>query len=160
MRSLLLTLLILSLSATPALAELFDCPSGEVRLLAPNGEERARYLVRVAQTPEARERGLMFVEEMPADEGMLFLFDEPSEVGFWMRNTLIPLDLIFIEATGRIVRIHPDAVPHDETPIWSGSEVTGVLELNGGAAGRAGAAAGDTVGSPFFAALCGSSVNR
>jgi uncharacterized membrane protein (UPF0127 family) len=160
MRHLLLPLLILTLAGTPALAELSDCPSGGVRLLAPNGEERARYRVRVARTPQERERGLMFVEEMPADEGMLFLFDEPSEVGFWMRDTLIPLDLIFIEATGRIVRIHPDAIPHDETPIWSGSAVTGVLELNGGAAGRAGAVPGDMVSSPFFAALCGSSADR
>lgn len=105
------------LTAPVAAAQTPDCSPGEVIITAPDGAERSRYRVDVADEPAERERGLMFVEELPAGEGMLFVYDAPSEVGFWMRNTLIPLDLIFIEETGRIVRVHADAIPHDETPI-------------------------------------------
>lgn len=154
MRARLLPLLICLMSPSFAMAELVDCPSNELRVLAPDGAERTRFLVRIADDPEERERGLMFVEGMPEDEGMLFLFEEPSEVGFWMRNTLIPLDLVFIDKTGQIVRVHPGAVPHDETPIWSGSPVIGVLEINAGQAGAHGILPGDLAGSPYFSTMC------
>ena len=154
MRNRLLSLLILLLAPQGAAAELFDCPSDQVRVIAPDGTERARYQVSVADEPSERERGLMFVEELPRGEGMLFLFEAPGEAGFWMRNTLIPLDLLFIDETGRIVRVHPDAIPHDETPIWSGSPVIGALEINAGEAGRNGIAPGDLIGSPYFPSFC------
>jgi uncharacterized protein len=154
MRKRLLPLLILSLLPVPALAEPPTCPFHELRVLAPDGTERVRYRVQVADEPAERERGLMFVEALPQEEGMLFLFDAPSEVGFWMRDTLIPLDLLFIEPDGRIAHIHRDAVPQDETPIWSGVPVTGVLEVNAGEAERHGILLGDIAGSPFFPDGC------
>lgn len=154
MRYRLLPLLTLLLTPQISAAELYDCPSDEVRVIAPDGTERARYRVSVADEPAERERGLMFLEELPADEGMLFLFETPGEAGFWMRNTLIPLDLLFIDEAGRIVRVHPDAVPHDETPIWSGSPVIGALEINAGEAARNRIVPGDLVGSPYFPSFC------
>jgi hypothetical protein len=157
MRDRFLSLLILLLTPQGAAAELYGCLSDEVRIIAPDGTERARYGVSVADEPTERERGLMFVEQLPKDQGMLFLFDQPAEVGFWMRNTLIPLDLLFIDQAGLIVRVHPDAIPHDETPIWSGGAVTGVLEVNAGEAVRNGIVPGDLAGSPFFLNGCGAS---
>jgi len=154
MRTRLLCLLTLLLAPQGAAAELFDCRSYEVRIIAPDETERARYRVSVADEPSERERGLMFVEELPRGEGMLFLFEAPGEAGFWMRNTLIPLDLVFIDETGRIVRVHPDAIPHDETPIWSGLPVTAVLEVNAGEAARHGISVGDIAASPFFPDGC------
>lgn len=154
MRHRLLPLLTLLLTPQISAAELYDCPSDEVRVIAPDGTERARYRVSVADEPAERERGLMFLEELPANEGMLFLFEAPGEAGFWMRNTLIPLDLLFIDEAGRIVRVHPDAVPHDETPIRSRSPVIGALEINAGEAGRNGIVPGDLIGSPYFPSVC------
>jgi uncharacterized protein len=154
MRVRFLSMLIVFLIPSFALAELPDCPPDELRILAPDGSERVRYRVNIADSPEKRERGLMFVEGMPEDEGMVFLFEKPAEVGFWMRNTLIPLDLIFIDRTGRVVKVHPDAIPHDETLIWSDSPVVGVLEVNGGQAGLHGVVPGDLAGSPYFPAMC------
>jgi uncharacterized membrane protein (UPF0127 family) len=149
-----LSLLIFLICAGPVLAESPDCLPVEVAILSPDGSEKARYRVRIADKPDERERGLMFVEHLPADEGMLFLFDRPAEVEFWMRNTLIPLDLIFIEETGRVSRVHKGAVPHDETPIRSGGPVTGVLEVNAGEADRNGFSSGDVVVLPHFDARC------
>ncbi len=154
MRKRLLPLLILLFSPQVAAAELYGCPFHELRVLASDGAERALYRVEVADEQAERERGLMLVEQLPSDEGMLFYFEAPAEVGFWMRNTLIPLDLLFIQADGRIAHIHPDAVPHDETPIWSGVPVSGVLEVNAGEAARHGISVGDIAVSPFFPDAC------
>jgi len=154
MRHRLLTLLIILLSPSAAFSQGQTCPEGEVGVFAPDGSLRSLYQVSVADEPSERERGLMFVQRLPADEGMLFVFETAGEVGFWMRNTLIPLDMIFIDQTGRVVRVHHGAIPHDETPIWSGAPVTGVLEVIGGEAGRAGVEAGDLIRSPFFEGGC------
>lgn len=145
-----LSLLIFLICAGPVLAESPDCLPEEVAIVSPDGSERARYSVKIADDPEERSRGLMFVEHLPADEGMLFLFEHAGEVGFWMKNTLIPLDLIFIEETGRVSRVHNDAVPHDETPIRSGGPVSGVLEINAGEADLRLISVGDAVTSPFI----------
>lgn len=150
-----LPLLTFLICAGPALAEIPDCIPEEVAILSPDGSERARYSVKIADDPEERARGLMFVEHLPGDEGMLFLFERPGEVGFWMRNTLIPLDLIFIDKTGHVSRVHKDAIPHDETPIRSGGPVTGVLEVNAGDTDRNGISSGDVVFSPYFDTRCG-----
>lgn len=83
--------------------------------------------------------------------GMLFLYDSPRGVAFWMHDTLIPLDMVFIDAAGRIARIHADARPLDETPIPSGGPVRYVLEIGGGQAARLGLAPGQAV-APLAAA--------
>ncbi|MHB8527960.1 MAG: DUF192 domain-containing protein [Caulobacteraceae bacterium] len=109
-----------------------------------------RFKVEVADTDRTRERGLMFRKSLAADRGMLFDFKSPRQVAFWMKNTLIPLDMLFIGADGRIVSIANNAAPLSETPIASGGEVLGVLELRGGRAAEIGAAPGDQVRNRIF----------
>ena len=108
------------------------------------------FTVEIADTPASRERGLMFRKVMAPERGMLFDFKAPQEVAFWMKNTLIPLDMLFIAADGRIVSIASNAAPMSETPIPSGGEVLGVLELKGGRAGEIGASPGDRVRHRIF----------
>lgn len=122
------------------------CAPGAVDLRGEWGQ--ARFAVDVADEPAERSRGLMGVESMPAMRGMIFLYDRPQPASFWMRNTLIPLDMIFLDRTGTVTRVHENAVPLDETPIPGGDEVLAVLELNGGMAGRLGIAPGTELRHP------------
>jgi uncharacterized protein len=108
----------------------------------------ARFRVTVADDPAERAQGLMFVESMPTMSGMLFVYEAPSRASFWMENTLIPLDMIFADATGRIVTVHPDAVPLDRTAIPGGDAIQYVLEINGGLAARLGIVPGDLMQHP------------
>ncbi len=105
------------------------------------------FKVEVADTFATRERGLMFRKRLAADRGMLFDFKKVQEQGvsFWMKNTLIPLDMVFIGADGRIVSIARNATPMSETPIASAGPVLDVLELRGGRAAEIEAAPGDQV---------------
>ncbi|MEO8812338.1 MAG: DUF192 domain-containing protein [Caulobacteraceae bacterium] len=109
-----------------------------------------RFKVEVARTDASRERGLMFRKSLAADRGMLFDFRTPRPVAFWMKNTLIPLDMVFIGADGRIVRVAERATPLSETPIPSGGDVLGVLELRGGRAAQIDARPGDRVRQSMF----------
>lgn len=93
---------------------------------------QARFRVEVAETPDERAKGLMGRDSMPSGAGMLFVFQKTGQVSFWMENTLIPLDMLFLDENGRIVRIHHKAVPLDRTPIPGGENVRYVLEINGG----------------------------
>ncbi len=79
---------------------------------------------------------------------MLFVYEEPQPVAFWMRNTLIPLDMLFFDGSGRLERIHSNAVPHDETPIPGGNDIRYVLEINGGLAESLGIDLGAEIRSP------------
>lgn len=110
----------------------------------------AHFQVQIADTEPTRERGLMFVKHLGPADGMLFDFKTPQEVSFWMKNTLIPLDMLFIAPDGRIVSIARNAVPMDETGIPSGGAVLGVLELRGGRAAEIGAEPGDRVRERIF----------
>ena len=94
--------------------------------------------------------GLMNRTSMPERHGMLFLFDDVQERRFWMKDTLIPLDIIFIDNEGRIINIHPDAQPEDLTSVVSAAPARAVLELNGGAAARFGIKAGDIIHHTAF----------
>ncbi|PTQ09397.1 hypothetical protein CLG96_14415 [Sphingomonas oleivorans] len=107
-----------------------------------------RYSVEVARTPAEQERGLMFRTEMPADQGMIFPMDPPRPATFWMKNTVLSLDLIFIRADGTIARIAERAMPYSLDLIDSGEPVAAVLELNGGTAATDGIAEGDKVSWP------------
>ncbi|MFT4148960.1 MAG: DUF192 domain-containing protein [Paracoccaceae bacterium] len=111
-----------------------QCRPDVVDIRWPGG--KARFQVELAETPEAQQRGLMFRAELAPSAGMLFVFPEAKHASFWMKDTLIPLDMLFADASGRITRIHPDAIPHDETPIDGGGGVKFVLEINGGLAAR------------------------
>ncbi|MCE8535867.1 DUF192 domain-containing protein [Ruegeria pomeroyi] len=116
------------------------CRDDELRLRG--GGSELRFSIELAQTPQERSQGLMFRESLPRGAGMLFVFEHPQRVAFWMKNTLIPLDLIFVDRSGTVTRVHPNAIPHDETPIPGGDAVFAVLEINGGLAARYGIAPG------------------
>ena len=102
------------------------------------------FTVEVAATPDQQERGLMFRESVAPDRGMIFPYQPPQEVAFWMKNTLIPLDIIFIGTDGKIVRI-TKAQAMDLTPLPSGAPVIGVLEIRAGRAAELGIKEGDKV---------------
>lgn len=108
----------------------------------------ARFTVELAETSEARSRGLMYRESLPRSEGMLFVYPSPQHASFWMKNTLIPLDMIFADAAGRVTVVHSNAIPGDETPIDGGDGVQFVLEINGGLAKRMGIAPGSELRHP------------
>jgi len=144
-RNVLAGLLALGLLATaPAAAA---CRTDVLDLRGAWGE--ARFAVELAETPEEQARGLMHRDSLGAMAGMLFVFDPPREVSFWMKNTLIPLDMIFADARGVITRIHESAIPGDLTPIPGGRQpVLLVLELNAGTARRFGIGPGDRMRHP------------
>ena len=103
-----------------------------------------RFTVEIARTAEQQQRGMMFRTSIAPDEGMLFPYDSPQNVAFWMRNTLIPLDMIFIRTDGTIARI-ATAVPRSEVTVPSGEPVTAVLEIAGGRSAELGIRSGDKV---------------
>ena len=124
------------------------CSENRVEIRGDFGQ--AQFSVEVADDNQERAQGLMFRESLPTSSGMLFLYERPSRLSFWMRNTLIELDMIFLDSTGVIQHVHHRAQPHDETPI-SGGRGIAVLEINGGLAERLGIQAGDQLRHPFFA---------
>lgn len=111
----------------------------------------SRFKVEFVDSDPARQRGLMYRKSLAPDAGMLFDFKTSQEVSFWMKNTLIPLDLLFIDARGRIINIHRNATPLDETPIPSEGPIRGVLEIAGGRAQELGISPGDRVSHRIFA---------
>lgn len=106
---------------------------------------RHSFRVEVARTSQEQARGLMFRTAMGPDEGMVFPIAPPRTASFWMRNTVIPLDIIYIGTDGRVLNIAANAVPYDETPLPSAGLVKGVLELNGGRATELGIGPGSLV---------------
>lgn len=106
-----------------------------------------RFTVEVARTPEQQQTGLMFRRELGANRGMIFPYDPPILVDFWMKNTLIPLDMLFIRADGTIARI-ATATPLSLEGVPSGEPVAAVLELRGGRAAQLGIREGDRVSWP------------
>jgi hypothetical protein len=103
-----------------------------------------RFTVEVARTEEQQRQGLMFRTSLGPDEGMIFRYQPPRDVAFWMQNTLIPLDIIFVRANGMIARI-TTAVPHSQAPVPSGEAIALVLEIPGGRAAELGIRPGDRV---------------
>lgn len=107
--------------------------------------KKHKFNIELAQTPQEQMRGLMHRTEMAEDAGMLFIFETEREARFWMKNTLIPLDMIFIRADGTIHRIHENAIPHDLTGVPSEGPVKAILELNGGISAKLGLQKGDKI---------------
>lgn len=106
---------------------------------------RHRFAIEMADTDERRANGLMFRTTMAPDAGMLFDFRTDQPVAMWMRNTFIPLDMLFIARDGRVVNIAERTVPRSEASIWSDGPVRAVLEVNGGTAARLSLRPGDRV---------------
>jgi uncharacterized membrane protein (UPF0127 family) len=108
------------------------------------------FTVEVVKTEQERATGLMYRKELPEGRGMLFDFSPEQQVSMWMKNTLIPLDMIFIRSDGRIIRIAENTEPLSEKIIPSGGLTRGVLEVIGGTAKKYGIAPGDRVAHPLF----------
>jgi len=104
-----------------------------------------RFTVEVARTPDEQATGLMNRQSLAPDAGMIFPFDQPQILTFWMKNTLIPLDMIFIRADGTIARIAANTTPQSLEPVSSGEPVAAVLELRGGRSAELGIRQGDRV---------------
>jgi uncharacterized membrane protein (UPF0127 family) len=136
----------LGLSLVAGLATAQDCRSDSVALKGAWGT--ARFSVEVADDPAEQAQGLMHRSSMPMAAGMYFVNERPRSTSFWMRNTLIPLDMLFIDAQGVVKHIHHNAVPLDETPIPGGDDILTVLEINGGLAARLGIEVGSFVRHP------------
>jgi len=109
------------------------------------------FTVELAQTEAERAKGLMFRKELPEGQGMLFDFKKDQDVAFWMENTYIPLDMIFIRGDGTIARIEQNTTPLSTRNIPSGGPVRGVLEVIAGTVKKLGIAPGDKVAHPIFA---------
>ena len=134
-------------AAINAPAVVQPAPSGlqQVPLTISSASGVHRFIVEVARTGEEQAQGLMFRESLADDRGMIFPYDPPRAVGFWMKNTLIPLDMIFIRADGTIARIAANTVPLSEETVFSGEAISSVLEIRGGRAAELGIRAGDKV---------------
>jgi uncharacterized membrane protein (UPF0127 family) len=117
-------------------AAIAECAVERVDLRGDWGQ--ARFSVELADEPSERSQGLMNRPSMPLGSGMLFVYEQPQRAVFWMKNTLIPLDMIFLDASGTVTGIHENAIPLDETGIDGGTGVLAVLEINGGLARRLG----------------------
>lgn len=135
---------LLVMSLQPAMAA--GCDAAVVELRGEFGT--ARFRVDVADTPETRAQGLMFVEQMPRMSGMLFVYERPQPARFWMENTLIPLDIIFADAAGVVQHIHRNAIPLDRTRIMGGDAIQFVLEINGGMSDALGLGVGNVLRHP------------
>ncbi len=150
-RYLLFVLSVLSFLALPLAG-----PSGglaaqqlqQLEIVSKNGTHV--FGVEMAVTPEEQSKGLMFRRELPDRQGMLFDFKREQPTNFWMKNTYIPLDMIFIRADGRILNIAENTVPLSEALVSSAGPVRAVLEVIAGTTKKLGIAAGDRVVHPIF----------
>jgi hypothetical protein len=145
-RPFLLALLAVALAGAPAAAQLARFPAAPLTIVTASGPQR--FTVEVATTPAQMEQGLMFRQSLAPDAGMIFDYGAVSMASMWMKNTLIPLDMLFVDQQGRIIGIHERAVPQSLDTISSPGPSRAVIELNGGTAARLGIRPGDKVVFP------------
>jgi len=144
--------LALLLAALPAWAlETF----GTSELTIQTADGPRKFSIELALSDAQMEQGLMFRRSMPADAGMLFDFKTPTNVTMWMKNTVIPLDMLFLDPQGRVIDIHERAVPYSTDIIASKQPARYVIELNGGTVARLGIKTGDQATSPYFTSVAG-----
>lgn len=139
----LLFLLAAMVLSGPAAAQLARFPTAPLTIVTAAGPQR--FTVEVATTPAQMEQGLMFRQKLAPNAGMIFDYGAPSMASMWMKNTLIPLDMLFVDAQGRIIGIHERAIPQSLATISAPGPARAVIELNGGTAARLGIHAGDRV---------------
>ena len=125
-----------------------DLPTESITIDSALGPQR--FKVQLATEWSEQETGLMYRKQMPPNEGMLFDFHQPQMMSFWMKNTLIPLDIVFIRPDGRVLSIARNARPLDETTLPAGGTIRGVLEIAGGRAAQIGLMPGDPVLNGIF----------
>jgi uncharacterized protein len=148
---------LLTLAAVPAAAWAQAEPKGpqpelskqQITIVTTKGQKHV-FNVEMATTPEEQETGLMFRKSVPRDGGMLFVWDVPQVSHMWMKNTLVPLDMVFIKTDGVIDSIAENTVPHSLRDISSHGDVIATLELAGGTTARLGITVGDKVMGPMF----------
>lgn len=133
-------------ASEPALAR-SEAGLEQVRVTIRSASGEHRFIAEVARTSDEQQRGMMFRESIAPDRAMIFPYDPPQETAFWMENTMIPLDIIFIRTDGAIARI-VTAEPLSRDLVPSGEPVAAVLEIAGGRAAQLGIKAGDTVEWP------------
>jgi uncharacterized membrane protein (UPF0127 family) len=143
-----LALIVLALTLSPEAAR----SAGEQTLEIASKTGVHVFSVEVVDNDADRAKGLMYRKELPEGRGMLFDFHRDQEVSFWMQNTYIPLDMIFIRGDGQILRIEENTVPLSTRMIPSRGAVRAVLEVIGGTSRKLGIAPGDRVASPIFRA--------
>lgn len=143
----LLTLVAFGCRAQPAdLLDLASFPKTTLSIhSSANAHDTHVFDIWLAQTPEQQEQGLMFVRDLPANRGMLFVSEQPRVFRMWMKNTFIPLDMVFIGADGRIAKIAERTTPHSLATISSDVPVAAILEIKGGEAARLALHRGDRV---------------
>jgi uncharacterized protein len=144
MRALPVALFSLFLAAGPALA----LPTENITVDTAKGH--TVFKVEIAGDHASQEKGLMFRKKMAPNAGMIFDFHQEVMTSFWMKNTILPLDIIFIRTDGTVSSVAANAVPMSETPIPSSEPVRAVLELNAGRAAQIGMVPGDKVHSAIF----------
>jgi uncharacterized protein len=140
----------LSLAAVAACAQEAEITFQKSSLVIVTANRELKFDVELATNDAERARGLMFRKQLGAYQGMLFDFFREMEVSFWMKNTLIPLDMVFIAGDGTIKHVHANAVPMSTDTIPSRYPVRAVLEINGGSAALLGIKPGDKVKHPIF----------
>lgn len=142
--------LFLVAGSAAAAASLQSFETASLTIVGADGA-RHRFTVELAKTPAQQEQGLMFRTALAPDAGMLFDFRRPTMATMWMHNTLIPLDMLFVDAKGVIVNIKERAVPESDAILAAAAPVRAVIELDGGTAARLGIEPGDHVLYPIFA---------
>ncbi len=142
------TAILVVLTLAGPLSAATECADDRVDIRGDWG--KAVFSVEIADTPAERSKGLQFREQLPQFSGMLFLFEEVRPVSFWMKNTPLPLDMIFISESGTVTGIHPNATPFDTRMVVSGDAVLAVLEINGGLSRRFGINDGSEIRHPAF----------
>lgn len=147
-RNLITALVGVVLTGLGVTAHAEECREDRVYLRGDFGQ--AQFSVEIADDAAERAQGLMNRDALATSSGMLFLYDRPQQLSFWMRNTLIPLDIIFVDERGVVRHVHDRAIPLDETPITAPGANVAVLEINGGLANRMGIAPGSQLRHPFF----------
>ena len=150
-RCLLVLVAVLSVLILPLAGSAGRLAAAELQPLEIASKSGVRvFAVEMATTPEEQAKGLMFRRELPEGQGMLFDFQREQPTSFWMKNTYVALDMMFIRADGRILRIAENTVPLSEALVSSGGPVRAVLEVVAGTAKKLGIAPGDRVAHPIF----------
>jgi hypothetical protein len=139
---------VLALTGARAGAQLQKFETSSLTITTAQGDRH--FVIELALTAAQQEQGLMYRRELAPDAGMLFIFPQTQPTAFWMKNTLIPLDMLFIAADGRVADIHERAVPQSEANIPAKMPVKAVLEVNGGTVARLGIKRGDLVHHAAF----------